>query len=235
MTGNRQRLPCARRDPPILAAQVYLKTFPVLDMAKMETKMLRVIVLPVLVLMAACSSSGGTSPTVPAADRITQISPERGIVPDGSGLLLDQDVASPSAVTQNIVAAPAAATSGDQSFARLLNNLRIGNGLTTVSYDARLDAAAQAHADDMSRNDYFSHTGLNRSTPLARIRAAGYAPRAYGEAIAGRQPTQQDALTDWINSPPHNEILNGAEFEDFGFGTAGSGRSARWVLIMGAE
>ncbi|MEJ6397060.1 CAP domain-containing protein [Yoonia sp. 208BN28-4] len=188
-----------------------------------------ILSLPALAMLAACSSSGGSdSGPMPVNTAV-----DLAIVPDSSALLEDSTAQVTAPAVQ--IETPQVANDSDASFARLLNGVRAGNGLDGVSIDSRLDAAAQAHADDMSRNVYFSHTGQNGSTVLQRITDAGYDPRAYGEAIAGNIPTQEAALDAWINSPSHNEILNGAPFEDFGFGFAGRGDRTRWVLLMGAE
>jgi uncharacterized protein YkwD len=130
---------------------------------------------------------------------------------------------------------PPTVTTNDANFGEILNNLRISNNLGTVSYDSRLDAAAQAHAEDMATNNYFSHVSQDGRTALDRIRETGYRPVAYGENIAGRQQSDSEVLTAWINSPRHNEILNVGRFEDFALGVAGEGSMTRWVLLMGQE
>jgi uncharacterized protein YkwD len=123
----------------------------------------------------------------------------------------------------------------DQSFATILNNMRIGNGSNAVRYDSRLDAAAQGHADDMVANGYFSHTSQNGDEVYDRIVAEGYNPIAYGENIAGGQQSEQDALDAWENSRPHNTMMNAGSLEEFGLGVAGSGGDVRWVLILATE
>lgn len=132
-------------------------------------------------------------------------------------------------------APPPAITPEDANFGRLLNSYRSSVNVAAVGYDARLNAAAQAHAEDMATNNYFSHTGRNGSTALERIRAAGYQPRAYGENIAGRQQSDRETLDAWINSAEHDRVLRAATFEDFGLGVAGQGSRTRWVLIMGRD
>jgi uncharacterized protein YkwD len=123
----------------------------------------------------------------------------------------------------------------DASFADLLNGMRIASDLAPVTYDARLDSAAQKHAQDMAENDYFSHTSLDGRDVLARIQAEGYEPRAWGENLAGRQQSEEEALTAWINSPDHDALLNADTLEDFALGVAGVGSQTRWVLLMATE
>jgi uncharacterized protein YkwD len=132
------------------------------------------------------------------------------------------------------ITAPAV-TVDDVNFGSMLNNLRITNGVGTVSYDSRLDDAAQAHAEDMVTNNYFDHLSQDGRTALDRIKAAGYRPVIYGENIAGRQQTDSEVLNAWNNSPDHNAVLNTAGFEDFALGVAGEGSSTRWVLLLASE
>jgi len=121
------------------------------------------------------------------------------------------------------------------TFASLLNNVRIANSAAPVAFDARLASAAQNHANDMLAQNYFSHTGLNGSSPGDRITAAGYNWRTYGENIAQGQSSETTVLQAWTNSPGHHANDINPNFEDFGLGKAGTGSNARWVLVLGAE
>lgn len=123
----------------------------------------------------------------------------------------------------------------DASFGTILNAYRASVGENPVQYDARLNAAAQDHAQDMVDRDYFSHTTLGGTDDVQdRMIAAGYTPNAFGENIAGRQSTEDEVMTAWINSPSHDAVLKGDSFEDFGLGLA-VGSESRWVLVMGRE
>lgn len=123
----------------------------------------------------------------------------------------------------------------DASFGSILNSLRLDNGGTEVTYDARLEQAAQAHAEDMIARDFFSHTNPDGETEKDRIIAAGYNPRSYGENLAGRTQTEADTLVVWIESPEHNRLLNADTVDEFGLGMAGDGNDRRWVLVMASE
>ena len=122
-----------------------------------------------------------------------------------------------------------------QNFASLLNNARAGNGAGAVSFDARLGRAAQAHANDMLANNYFSHTGLNNSSPGDRIAAQGYDWSTYGENIARGQQTEADVFRAWQNSSGHRRNNLNPNFEDFGLAKAGTGSNKYWVLVLATE
>ena len=72
-----------------------------------------------------------------------------------------------------------------------------------LAWHCNLELAAQGHSTSMADNDYFSHTGLDGSSPGDRITAAGYSWRAYGENIAAGYGSQEAAMAAWLNSPGH--------------------------------
>ena len=144
---------------------------------------------------------------------------------------------STSTMTAPTTTAPTTTPSApvDNSFAGMLNNVRANNGAGPVAYDSRLGTAAQNHANDMLANNYFSHTGLNGSTPGDRITAAGYNWRTYGENIARGQQSESDVLQAWVNSPGHQANNVNPNFEDFALAKAGSGSNKYWVLVLATE
>ena len=113
-------------------------------------------------------------------------------------------------------------------FGAMLNAQRTSAGLPPATADARLTAAAQAHADDMVAQNYFSHTGLDGSSSTNRVRAAGYSSCQPSESIAFGQTSEASVLQTWVNSPPHlaNIMMRGPV--QFGLGHAGT----KWVLIV---
>lgn len=101
--------------------------------------------------------------------------------------------------------------------------------LNPLSYNVKLHGAAQTHANDMSTNGFFSHTGSDGSMPWDRVSAQGYSWGWVGENIAQGQTTPSEALTAWKNSPPHNAILLSAEPTEFALAHA-SGNY--WVMVL---
>ena len=63
----------------------------------------------------------------------------------------------------------------------------------------------------MARHNYFSHVSLSGSSPLRRVRAAGWR-RGVGEALAwvcGAQATPRGVVAAWMASPAHRAIIMG--------------------------
>jgi uncharacterized protein YkwD len=102
------------------------------------------------------------------------------------------------------------------------------------------DALAEAswqHADDMARNNYFSHDGRDGSVPSQRVERAGYRWRTMGENIAAGQRTAEEAVAGWIASPGHCANLMNPGFTEMGAAVAvnaGSKLVVYWAQEFGA-
>lgn len=137
--------------------------------------------------------------------------------------------------TGDILSTPPVVSTEDTNFASLLNNLRVDTGVGTVSHDARLDAAAQKHAQDMVDNDYFSHQSQDGRQPWDRVAAEGYDWAVIGENINSVQQTDEQTIASWQTSPSHDALMKRDDVEDFALGVAGVGSDTKWVLLMGRE
>lgn len=108
---------------------------------------------------------------------------------------------------------------------------------TPLTYSARLEQAAQAHAADMAAKNYFSHTSQDGRTLRERIDATGYRWSTIGENIAAGQASPEEVVQGWIASPGHCENLMNPAFRELGVGyTPASGGKYRtyWVQNFGA-
>ena len=101
----------------------------------------------------------------------------------------------------------------------------------TLTWDDQLAKAGYDHSVDMNKNDYFSHTGLDGSSPGQRITAAGYTWSSYGENIANGYTTEQAVMTGWLNSEGHCRNIMGAGFTNIGVGRDGN----YWTQVFGAK
>jgi uncharacterized protein YkwD len=103
-------------------------------------------------------------------------------------------------------------------------------GCGDLKPDGRLAAAAQAHADDMARKGYFSHTSKDGRYFEARVRAAGY-PRPGAENIAKGQKSAKQVVKEWMASSSHRSAVLTCAFTTIGIGFAGNGNY--WVQEFG--
>lgn len=102
----------------------------------------------------------------------------------------------------------------------LINEERTSAGLPALDLNAQLTAAAEAHAEDMLCNNYFSPFGLNGSTPEERVEAAGYDASLVVELLYALHPSlggnPPSALEWWLNNPDSRADLLNANTTDFG-------------------
>ncbi|PTX54125.1 uncharacterized protein YkwD [Litoreibacter ponti] len=114
----------------------------------------------------------------------------------------------------------------------LLNAERTARGLPPLARDARLVAAAQAHATDMARTGRFSHTGSGGSQVSDRVQAQGFGYCYVAENIAQGQPSAAAAMASWMASPGHRRNNLSREARAFG---AARGPGNHWVLVFGRD
>lgn len=105
-----------------------------------------------------------------------------------------------------------------------------------LTWNCKLEAAALGHSMDMANNNYFSHTGLNGSSPGDRISAAGYSWSAYGENIAAGVSSVDTVVQMWLDSPGHCANIMGTNFTNLGaarFSNPASTYNVYWTQAFG--
>lgn len=118
---------------------------------------------------------------------------------------------------------------------------RCGNDSFATARPLRLNATlhgiANAHAADMARHGYFSHTGRDGSRVAERASRADYPWRAIGENIAAGQMQADAAVQGWLNSPGHCANIMSPDFNEMGAAFAVNNKSSAgiyWVQVFGA-
>jgi uncharacterized protein YkwD len=112
----------------------------------------------------------------------------------------------------------------------LTNEVRASYGLPAFRRDARLDASARLHSQDMSARGYFAHVTPEGLTPSSRAGAQGY-PTGAGENIAYGYQNATAAMIAWMASTGHcRNILSSAR--DVGIGTSGE-NPAYYTMALG--
>jgi uncharacterized protein YkwD len=108
-----------------------------------------------------------------------------------------------------------------------------------LRWNRRLAEAAGIHADDMSRNGYFSHRDRNGQRSGRRVAAAGYDWSLVGENIGEGQDSVAEVVANWLASPSHCANIMNGEFIDVGAACSTAGQRAGqvrpyWILVLGA-
>lgn len=134
----------------------------------------------------------------------------------------------------------------EQRMLELVNAMRASGGdCPSGHHDARapltsnpaLRTAARLHSKDMVDQDYFGHDGLDGSSFVSRIYAAGYDAQAIGENIAAGNAEAEATFSQWVNSDGHCRNMMSGQATEIGIGYAdGGGRwGAYWTQTFGAR
>jgi hypothetical protein len=100
------------------------------------------------------------------------------------------------------------------------NAQRSANGVGGLSLNPKLDAAAQANADDMAARDYWSHYTPDGNPPWIWVTNQGYSYQKLGQNLATGFNDEQSTVDGWMASPPHRENLLDPAYTEVGFGYA---------------
>jgi uncharacterized protein YkwD len=112
-----------------------------------------------------------------------------------------------------------------------LNAFRTEQEHVPLVYSDALERAARSHAEDMARNDFFSHTGSDGSEVSDRVSAAGYRWCIVAENIAKGQIDLIEVMQAWADSPGHRRNMLSAEVTQF---AVARGPDFLWVMVLAA-
>ena len=108
--------------------------------------------------------------------------------------------------------------------------------VSTIQWNNSLAAAAQFHANDMTVNNFFSHTGSDGLGVVDRVEATGYVWRAVGENIAAGQLDVAEVHQGWVDSQGHCVNIMNSAFTEVGAACVsdpGTDFGNYWVVVFG--
>jgi uncharacterized protein YkwD len=115
-----------------------------------------------------------------------------------------------------------------------VNALRAASGAGPVQLNAQLNAAADTHSRDMSRQNRPWHFGSDGSSPIDRVRRAGYTGRLIGETISETYETELETLAAWMEEPGTRAVILDRSATNMGFAWfQESTGKIWWTLVMG--
>lgn len=191
-------------------------------MKKMFTLFLGVVLaVPMLVINASAAAH-----TVVSGDTLWKIAKryEVGLseIKSANPQIKNYDLIYPGQ-TINIPTVDTAVTAYEQEVIRLVNEIRVQNGLKPLTYDWELSRVARIKSQDMKDNRYFAHNSPVYGTPFQMMKNFGISYRSAGENIAKGYATPQAVVNAWMNSSGHRaNILNG-NFTHIGVGYVAGG------------
>ena len=107
-----------------------------------------------------------------------------------------------------------------------------------LTISANLSAAALAKANDMFKNQYWSHDSPTGVTPWKWITDQGYTYLKAGENLARGFNNTNSIVTAWMNSPSHRENVMNPAYSEVGFAVVDGkldGRNTTIVVAMYAQ
>ena len=122
---------------------------------------------------------------------------------------------------------------------RLVDELRVSNGLPAYKVDAVLMSVAQAQASWSAANNHIGHDGPGGSSPDDRAQAAGYGGgersfavenTAHGTASIN---TPELVVTMWQTDWGHLSAMISPKYEHIGVGYAEAGGYSWYVMMVG--
>lgn len=113
----------------------------------------------------------------------------------------------------------------------LINNARVKNNLSKLTLNTALTNVAQIKADDMVKNNYFSHTSPNYGSPFTMMQSLGISYKSAGENIAGNSNIT-NAVNSWLNSSTHKKNLLSKSFNNLGIGISKSNTYGYVIVVM---
>lgn len=119
----------------------------------------------------------------------------------------------------------------EQYVLKLINEYREKNGMPKLAMGTKLIKIAGIKADDMTKNNYFSHTSPTYGSPFDMMKNYGLSYKVAGENIAGN-PSLEGAVNSWINSSTHRENILSKSYNYAGIGISKSSTYGYVVVAM---
>ncbi len=98
-----------------------------------------------------------------------------------------------------------------------VNALRQAAAVSQLQLNEPLSRAAAGHSRDMSVQARPWHFGSDGSSPIDRVRRAGYTGQFKGELISETNETELETLAAWMAQPDTRSILLDPAARDMGF------------------
>lgn len=114
-------------------------------------------------------------------------------------------------------------TNYENEVIRLVNEIRVKNGLGTLKSDWELSRVARYKSQDMKDNKYFSHNSPVYGSPFNMIKNFGILYKSAAENIAKGQKTPQEVVNSWMNSSGHRANILNSSYTKIGVGYVESG------------
>lgn len=100
----------------------------------------------------------------------------------------------------------------------LVNAHRRSRNCPALAWASKVADVANAHAADMARRNFFSHTNPDGLTPFQRLARAGIKYSRAAENIAAGQATGEQVFRSWLSSAGHRRNIEDCALRQHGIG-----------------
>ena len=185
-----------------------------------------VLSMAMIAAVALASVSAATTHTVVKGDTMWKIAVEYQVglseIKSANPQIANPNLIYPGQVL-HIPSTDSAVQSYEQEVIRLVNEIRVQNGLKPLTYDWELGRVARYKSQDMKDNRYFSHTSPAYGSPFQMMKSFGLTYRSAGENIAMGQTTPKAVVNAWMNSSGHRANILNASYTHIGVGYVAEG------------
>lgn len=117
-----------------------------------------------------------------------------------------------------------------QEVLKLVNEKRSANGLSPLSFDTKVQKAADTRAEEIKKS--FSHTRPDGKSFSTALSAVGAVFSGAGENIAIGQKTPEEVVSAWMNSSGHRANILNSKYKYIGIGCVKSGSGYAWTQLF---
>ena len=198
-----------------------------MEVQQMKKTLALTLSLALAAIMLMTNVSAATTHKVVSGDTMWKIAVRYevglGEIKSANPQIANPDLIYPGQIL-NIPTTSSSVTSFEQEVIRLVNEIRIENGLRPLTYDWELSRVARYKSQDMKDNKYFSHTSPVYGSPFQMMKSFGISYRSAGENIAKGYATPEAVVEGWMNSPGHRANILNSSFTHIGVGYVAEGR-----------
>ena len=190
-------------------------------------KILSICMLSLLLVFYTVSASAATQThTVVKGDTMWKLAVKYQVgtseIINANPQIVNPDLIYPGQVL-TIPQVSASVTAYENEVIRLVNEIRVKNGLKPLKANWELSRIARYKSQDMVDNSYFSHTSPTYGSPFQMIKNFGLSFRTAGENIAYGQKTPQAVVNAWMNSSGHRANILNSSYTQIGVGYVAKG------------
>tara|TARA_B100000686_G_scaffold352742_1_gene455798 strand:- start:178 stop:681 length:504 start_codon:yes stop_codon:yes gene_type:complete len=123
-----------------------------------------------------------------------------------------------------------------------INTRRVAHGRNALRLNKILCQVAQKHAEDMEKNNFFSHHSPQNGSLQDRIKTTSYSYRTIGENLLAGYLSPLSVVNAWMKSAKHRVTILEEAYREIGIGYVGvskvsdkRSKGPYWVTVFGAS